>query len=259
MDKTILEAIDAAAEIWSRAVFPVALTGAGISVASGIPDFRSPGGLWSRFDPMEVATDKALRRNPLGVWQFLLEAVQVFVRAVPNPAHEALADLERAGCLQAIITQNIDSLHQRAGSRRVVEFHGHCRSFYCNSCRAAGDVGRVAKLTRADIPWTCDHCGGVIRPEVVFFGEAIPEQAMQEAEGLVARADLAIIVGTSGEVAPFSVFPYRIKAMGGRVIEINLGPTAYGRLPDVRIDAPAERVLPELARRILKPHAPAIT
>ncbi len=258
MDKATLEAIGAAADMWSRARFPVSLTGAGISVASGIPDFRSPGGLWSRFDPMKVATDRALRSNPLGVWEFLLEAVQVFARAVPNPAHEALAELERAGRLRAVITQNIDSLHQRAGSGRVVEFHGHCRSFYCNSCHAVGDAGRMAKLTRADIPWVCDHCGGLIRPEVVFFGEAIPAGAMREGEELVARADLAVIVGTSGEVAPFNIFPYRIKTMGGRVIEINLGPTAYGRLSDVRIDAPAERVLPELAHRILKPDAPPI-
>ena len=252
MDTRILAKIDQAADIWSRADFPVALTGAGVSVSSGIPDFRSPGGLWSRFDPMKVATDQALRSNPRGVWEFLLEAVRIFARAVPNPAHEALATMERAGRLKAVITQNIDSLHQFAGSERVVEYHGNCRSFYCNGCRTAYDPGRAAELTREDIPWTCDRCGGLIRPDVVFFGEAIPRQAAREGEELVARSDLAVIVGTSGEVAPFNAFPYRIKAAGGRIIEINLGPTAFGRLSDVRIDAPAEMVLPELAGRIAR-------
>lgn len=252
MDRATREAIDAAADIWRKSRFAVALTGAGVSVPSGIPDFRSPEGLWSRFDPMLVATDRALRTNPRGVWEFLLEAVQIFARAVPNPAHEALATLERADRLQAIITQNIDGLHQMAGSTRVVEFHGNCRSFYCMGCQAIYDAGRAAALTREDIPWYCDRCGGLIRPEVVFFGEAIPTRAMRESERLLDRADLALIVGTSGEVAPANTFPYRIKAAGGRVIEVNLGPTAFGRLPDVRIDAPAEKVLPELARSVAR-------
>jgi len=254
MDTALLASIEAAVHLWSRASFPVAFTGAGISVASGIPDFRSPGGLWSRFDPMQVATDHALRHNPRGVWEFLLEAVQIFARAIPNPAHQALAALEQAGLLRAVVTQNIDGLHQQAGSQRVVEFHGNCRSFYCMACKAAYSAGRATELAKADIPWTCGRCGGVIRPAVVFFGEAIPVQALQESEKLTARADLAVIVGTSGEVAPANTFPYRIKAAGGHVIEINLGDTAFGGLPDVRMQACGELVLPEIARRLAQRH-----
>jgi NAD-dependent deacetylase len=240
------------ADLWRQARFPIALTGAGISVASGIPDFRSPDGLWTRHDPAEVATLDALHSRPDKVWDLVYDIMLVLERAKPNPAHTALAELEAGGRLKAIITQNIDSLHQQAGSRNVVEFHGSGRRFYCMGCHEEYDPAGVRSLTRDDLPWTCGMCQRVIRPDFVFFGERIPEEPMGESMRLMELADLCLVVGTSGEVAPANTLPYRIKASGGRVVEINLGPSIFGELPDVRFDAPAEEVLPSLARLVLQ-------
>ncbi len=242
MDGLLHDAMD----LWRRSRRAIAFTGAGISVPSGIPDFRSPGGLWSHFDPQEVASIQALHANPTGVWEFLLEAVTMFTRAKPNPAHLALARLESCGKLGTLITQNIDGLHQAAGSKDVVEFHGGCQRFYCMRCKREYDPAAAARLTRNDIPWLC-ACGGLIRPEVVFFGETIPHEAMRRTGEAVSEADLVLIVGTSGEVAPANLIPRQVKADGGHVIEVNLGPTAFAGVSDVRFDAPAEVVLPALA------------
>ncbi len=234
-----------AARLLARAKKAVAFTGAGISVPSGIPDFRSPGGLWSRFDPMDVASVQALAQNPRGVWEFLLDAVKMMRAAAPNPAHETLAALEADGRLAGVVTQNIDGLHQRAGSRQVVEFHGSLRSWYCRRCGDEQDHSRFHELTPAQLPVTC-RCGGLVRPTVVFFGEGIPMEAMVGSGALVDGADLVLIVGTSGEVAPANAIPLRVKRAGGAVVEINLGPTAYEQVSDVRLDAPAEIALPLL-------------
>jgi len=234
-----------AARLLAQARKAVAFTGAGISVPSGIPDFRSPGGLWSRFDPMAVASIQALERNPRGVWEFLLDAVSLFHAARPNPAHQALADMERAGLVSGVVTQNIDGLHQRAGSRNVVEFHGSTASWHCRRCGAGHDLSRYHELTLAELPVTC-ACGGLVRPAVVFFGEGIPGDAVRGSDELLHGADLILIVGTSGDVAPANSMPYRVKRTGGVVLEVNLGPTAYAGLADVRLDAPAESVLPLL-------------
>ncbi len=232
-----------------RARHVVAFTGAGISVPSGIPDFRSPGGLWSRYDPWEVASLQALRANPEGVWEFLLEAVGMFGRARPNPAHEALARLEFLGRLDGVITQNIDGLHQAAGSNNVVEYHGGCGHFHCMRCRREYPAEQAHELGPKDIPWQCG-CGGIIRPDIVFFGEGIPGRASSRADDMVRRADAVIIVGTSGEVTPACLIPGRIKAGGGKVVEVNLGPTGFGGITDIRFDAPAELILPVLAELV---------
>ncbi len=224
----------------------VALTGAGISVPSGIPDFRSPGGLWSRFDPQEVASVQALETNPEKVWKFLLDALQVMLPARPNPAHLSLARLEEMGILQAVITQNIDNLHQMAGSRKVIEFHGGIHNFYCHGCKKKYNAQTAGELTEQDIPWLCSECSGVIRPAVVFFGEQIPEQALLETRRLVMSSDLILIVGTSGEVAPAGTLPAWVKGRGGTVIEINLGRTHFEGVTDIRVDEPAEKALPAI-------------
>jgi NAD-dependent deacetylase len=235
-----------AARLLAGARKAVALTGAGISVPSGIPDFRSPGGLWTRFDPLRVATADALRRDPVAVWEFMAAALDLFGSARPNPAHAALAALESRGRLAGIVTQNIDGLHQAAGSRSVVEFHGSAERFHCMGCGLAQTRAAIPGLLSRGAPPLCPHCGGAVRPDVVFFGEGIPRQAIQGSEELLAGADLALIVGTSGEVAPANAIPLRVARAGGAVVEVNLGPTAYGDLADVRLDAPAERVLPRI-------------
>ena len=204
----------------------VALTGAGISVESGIPSFRGAGGLWDRYDPMEYAHIRAFRRDPAKVWQLLKEMDDTISRARPNPAHYALAELEDKGYLTGIITQNVDNLHQAAGSKRVVEYHGNARRFVCDHCR-----GRHPRETLdfSHTPLYC-LCGGLIRPDVVFFGEAIPPAAQQEAEELAQHCDLLLVIGTSGEVAPASYIPHIAKQWAAIIVENNLEPTGltYG-------------------------------
>jgi len=235
-----------AARLLAGARKALALTGAGISVPSGIPDFRSPGGLWTRFDPMRVATAQALRNNPVAVWEFMAAAMDLFGQARPNPAHAALAGLERRGLLAGVVTQNIDGLHQAAGSRRVVEYHGSAERYSCTGCGLSLDRAAMPGLLARGVPPRCPECGRPVRPDVVFFGEGIPVEAVEETEELLAGADLALIVGTSGEVAPANAIPLRVARTGGAVVEINLGPTAFGDLADVRLDAPAEVVLPRI-------------
>lgn len=250
MDAVLQNRLEQAADILYSARLAIALTGAGVSVPSGIPDFRSPGGLWSRFDPWETASAEAIRRNPEGVWRFLLDAVRMMSEAEPNAAHTALADMEAAGALRAVVTQNIDGLHQRAGSQYVIEFHGSMDRFYCNECGRQEDASVARRLGPEDIPWFCPACGGLIRPEVVFFGEPIPQQAMAESFDLAEEADAVLVVGTTGEVAPANTIPQKIKARGGCVIDATLGPTYFDSICDVKLDAPAERSLPLLARMV---------
>jgi NAD-dependent deacetylase len=198
-----------------------ALTGAGISVESGIPDFRSPGGLWERFDPLEYAHIQSFRRNPAKVWQLLLEMDAIVSQAQPNPAHYALAELEAKGYLTGIITQNVDNLHQAAGSQRVVEYHGNALRFVCDNCR--GEHPRE-NLDFSHLPLYC-LCGGLVRPDVVFFGEPIPPAAQTGAEDLAQHCDLLLVVGTSGEVAPASFIPYIARQWNAIIVDNNLEPT----------------------------------
>jgi NAD-dependent deacetylase len=199
----------------------VALTGAGISVASGIPSFRGAGGLWDRYDPMEYAYIQAFRRDPVKVWQLLKEMDETITRARPNPAHYALAELEARGFLIGIITQNVDNLHQAAGSRRVVEYHGNALNFVCDTCR--GHHPRET-LDLSHPPLYC-LCGGLIRPAVVFFGEPIPTQAQEDAAELAQHCDLLLVIGTSGEVAPASYIPAIAREWHAVIVESNLEPT----------------------------------
>lgn len=221
----------------------VALTGAGISVESGIPDFRSKGGLWERFDPREFATIQAFRRNPAKVWTMLQEMEAVILAARPNPAHLALAELEARGKLMGVITQNVDNLHQAAGSRNVVEYHGNALRFVCLSCRGRWER---AALDFSRLPIYC-HCGGLIKPDVVFFGEPIPAAAQEAAYELVSACDLLIIIGTSGEVAPASFLPLTAKEAGAVILENNLDHTLLTRtVTDYFLKGPAGRIWPRV-------------
>lgn len=225
----------------------VALTGAGISVESGIPDFRSPGGLWERFDPMEYAHIRAFRAHPAKVWTMLKEMDAVITAARPNPAHYALAALEAKGLLLGVITQNVDNLHQAAGSRRVVEFHGNALRFICDNCK--GHHPRET-LDFSHTPLYC-LCGGLIRPDVVFFGEAIPAAAQREADQLVRDCDLLLVIGTSGEVAPASYLPYTAKDHGAVIVENNLEPTRLTyTYTDHILPGKAGEVLPQAVKSL---------
>ncbi|MFP4671447.1 MAG: SIR2 family NAD-dependent protein deacylase [Desulfohalobiaceae bacterium] len=239
-----------AADLWRKSRYQLAFTGAGISVPSGIPDFRSPGGIWSKYDPMQVATAQALAKNPKGVWEFMLDTLQMLDSAEPNPAHQALATMEQMGWLKGIITQNIDNLHQRAGSQTVVEYHGNFQRFYCASCARDASLEEIRELSARQIPVACSSCQGLVRPDVVFFGEPIPQQAQAQSTKMIKCADLLIIAGTSGEVAPANMLPREVKSQGGSIIEINLGQTHYQDISDVRLDAPVQDVLPQLAELV---------
>jgi NAD-dependent deacetylase len=215
----------------------VALTGAGISVPSGIPDFRSPGtGIWENVDPFEVATIDAFRRDPARFWSFYRPRFEMLGDKAPNPAHEALAELEARGMLEAVVTQNVDRLHRRAGTLRLIEVHGSIDTSSCISCEASWPLAEVDGLFDADGVAVCTECGGYVKPDVVLFGELLPEAAISEARELAQRAELMLCVGSSLEVFPAAALPELTIASGGSVAIVTQGPTPYDADAAVRMD-----------------------
>lgn len=209
-----------AAQIILDSQLTIALTGAGISVESGIPDFRSRGGLWDRFDPEEYATIYAFQNNPEKVWQMLKEMEQIVDNARPNAAHIGLAELEQMGLLKSVLTQNVDNLHQEAGSQDVIEYHGNSKSLTCLWCNKK--YGYEDK--RYEYPPRCE-CGKILKPDVIFFGEAIPSLAMARSSQLASACQALLIIGTSAVVSPFNILPRQAKQVGATIIEINLEKT----------------------------------
>ncbi len=230
------------AELLKNSNAAVALTGAGISVESGIPSFRGTHGLWTRYNPMEYAHIQAFITNPAKVWRLLRELEDIIAKARPNPAHYALAALEKMGRLRGIITQNVDNLHQEAGSRNVIEFHGNARRFVCLRCSRAFDP---KTLDFSQLPLYCP-CEGLIKPDIVFFGEEIPVAANKAAFELAEACDLMLVIGTSAAVMPANYLPYTAKNHGAKILEINLETTELTRrLTDYYFDDSASRVLSE--------------
>src|SRR5688572_25773119 len=200
----------------------VVLTGAGVSTESGVPDFRSPTGMWAEFDPLEYATFGAFRRDPVKVWRFYAPRFGMLTEAEPNAAHLALAELERLGLVGAVVTQNIDLLHERAGSREVVEVHGSIRTSSCLSCGARYELAEVVPLLEAgDGAPACPVCGAILKPDVVFFDELLPEGALGRAQALAEEARLLLVVGSSLEVHPVADLPHATLAAGGQVAVVN--------------------------------------
>ena len=216
----------------------VALTGAGISVPSGIPDFRSPGtGLWENVNPMEVAHIDAFRADPVRFWQFYGHRFQALDGKLPNGAHRALVALEQQGRLEAVVTQNIDGLHEAAGSRSIVEVHGSISHCVCLRCGAREDQGEVrARIGAAadGVPYCV--CGDPLKPDVVLFGEYLDERALARASALAEAADLLLCVGSSLEVYPIAQLPQITLAAGGQVALVTIGPTPYDRDAAVKLD-----------------------
>ncbi len=232
---------DAAAEQLAKLITEssctVALTGAGISVPSGIPDFRTPGtGLWENVDPMEVAHIDAFRRDPARFWSFYRPRLQGLGGVDPNPAHEALAELERLGLLEGVITQNIDTLHTRAGSERVVEVHGSIRTASCQACEATYALAEIEALFDDEGIAACRACTSLVKPDVVLFGELLPAEAMAEAEALASRAELLLCVGSSLEVYPVAGLPSLTMARGGKLAIVTRGPTPFDGDAELRLD-----------------------
>lgn len=226
------------AELLRESERAVALTGAGISVPSGIPDFRTPGtGLWENVDPMEVAHIDAWRRDPDRFWRFYGDRFASLHDKRPNRAHEVLVELERRGVIRGVITQNIDRLHRAAGTERLIEVHGSIEWSVCMECGGRVGIERVIELLEtADGAPECLACIAALKPDVVLFGELLPEAAMAEAHALAAEADLLLCVGSSLEVYPVASLPEVTLRAGGRLALVTQGPTPYDRRAAVKLD-----------------------
>ncbi|BDQ37796.1 NAD-dependent deacetylase [Pseudodesulfovibrio nedwellii] len=239
-------ALENASQALKNARCAMAFTGAGISVESGIPPFRGPGGVWSKYDP-EKFEKGYFKRHPDEVWPLLKEIFfDMLEKAKPNPAHIALAQLESEGKLAGVVTQNIDSLHKEAGSSVVHEYHGSTRRMQCMSCRTFFDSHSIP-LDK--LPPACPACGGLLKPDFIFFGEGIPTDVHRAATDLAKQSDVCLIVGTGGQVMPAGRIPYIVKNRGGTIIEINLHDTDYSyTTSDYFLQGKAGDMTPRLAR-----------
>ena len=240
--------IEQAQQMVREARHAVALTGAGISTPSGIPDFRSPNsGLWNEVDPFEVASIYGFRRRPQDFYDWIHPLARLTMEARPNPAHEALAYLETHGPLQSVITQNIDMLHHKAGSRVVHELHGHLREMTCLRCYAVSPAAEIlaAFIVSGEVPHC--SCGGVLKPNVILFGEQLPVSVLNEARRQAKACDLMLVAGSSLEVAPAGDLPLLAKECGARLIIVNYDRTFVDEAADVVIHADVVDVLPRLA------------
>jgi NAD-dependent deacetylase len=228
----------------------VVLTGAGISTESGIPDFRSPTGIWAQFDPLEYGSIEAFRADPRKVWEFYAPRYRMLTDAEPNDGHRVLAELERRGLVRAVVTQNIDLLHERAGSQDVVEVHGSIRTSSCAACGSRRALAEVVVLVDEHGAPPCPECGTILKPDVVMFGELLPEEAIERAFALAEEAALLLVVGSTLEVYPVAGLPDATLARGGRLAIVNRGQTALDHLASVRIDGAAGETLRALAETL---------
>jgi NAD-dependent deacetylase len=229
-----------------RAKRMVAFTGAGISAESGIPTYRGAGGVWSRYDPAKYASIDYFFEDPAYYWRFFKEArYPVLKSAAPNAGHVALARLEADGPLQALITQNIDGLHQAAGSRNVLELHGNTRRIRCLSCGGVFGIDAVREQVEHELPPGCKSCGGMLKPDVVLFGESLPEDVLRQAAEEAGNCDLFLSVGSSLVVQPAASMPAIAKQAGATLVIINKDETPLDAMADLVIRDNAAAVLPE--------------
>ncbi len=224
-----------------------ALTGAGISVDSGIPDFRSEGGLWKRYDPLEHATLESFNRDPTKFWTMGRELAETIIKAEPNAAHIALAKLEAQGKLTGVITQNIDNLHQSAGNKNVIELHGNYLCTHCIECKAEYFGKKVHEsVAQGEIPPKCEKCGGILKSEAILFGEALPEEPMAKAIKLCRDTNLLIVIGSSLTIYPAAFLPQLAKNAGAKVVLINLKGTNKDDVADIVLKGRATEILPRI-------------
>ena len=248
----------AAADILAASRYAIALTGAGLSVESGIPSFRGPDGLWTRYGQPSNLSYRVFSRDPRAWWERRLrdevtsdnptyDLKDAVDRAVPNPGHRALAELETMGVLRGLITQNVDGLHTAAGSRQVLEIHGN-RSFL--RCLGCGDRWPRPAGGFAELPPTCADCGGIVKLDTVMFGEPIPRATLASCLEQVRRCDAMLLAGTSGAVNPAAQFPLLAREQGAKIIEVNPVATQLTGAADVVINGPAGAALPDIVRRL---------
>lgn len=232
----------------------VAITGAGISTPSGIPDFRSrDSGLWSKYDPMAVASLTAFRHDPESFFTWIRPLVESILNAQPNPAHLALAELEAEGYLKGVITQNIDGLHRRAGSRHLFEIHGHLRQATCISCYRTFSTERyLERFLESGAPPRCPHCGAMLKPDIILYGEQLPFEVVRGAMELLEGCDLLLIAGSSLEVTPAASMPMGPLNAGAKLMIINHDPTYLDKRADVIFHEDVAEILPRLVTEVLR-------
>ncbi len=244
-----MDAIDRAAKMIANSRYAVVFTGAGVSAESGIPTFRGENGLWRRFDPEEVASIDGFMRNPKAFWTFAKELI-LKTMAEPNAGHYAIAELERMGIVKAVITQNIDGLHQKAGSKKVLELHGSLKLVDCLNCGRTfrwNDI--IDKIETGNV--ACDECGSpYLKPRIVFFGESLPKDVLREAIDEAKRSDVFIVVGSSLQVYPAASIPFIAKDSGAKLIMINADPTEKDWLFDVVIYGKSGEILPKIVEKV---------
>lgn len=244
-------AIRQAADLVHDASYVAVLTGAGISTASGIPDFRSPtSGVWNKLDPMAVASIWAYHDHPGTFYRWFVPLARQIRHAKPNLAHFALAEMEEVARLNLVITQNIDGLHQVAGSKHVAELHGHLRTASCLQCAQQEALEIIWPLAERGQAATCPACGGLMKPDVVLFGEPLPYDALRAAQEAALFCDVLISIGTSLEVEPASDLPHLARRSGARVIIVNRQPTIADKIADIVIHDDVVTVLPALVRAL---------
>jgi len=248
---TLEDNIRNAAALMRKSKFTTAYTGAGISVESGIPPFRGTDGLWSHYDPRNLEIDY-FYENPAESWAIIKEIFyDFFGKAKPNKAHLALANLEKHQMIHRVITQNIDNLHQEAGSKEVYEFHGNSQRLVCVECHAVYPHGEVSL---DHLPPVCRQCGGLLKPDFVFFGESIPSIPLNAAYDAVSLSDVFLIIGTTGEVMPANQFPVMAKSNGAKIIEINPSASHYtNAITDIFLQGKAGEVMEKLEKELLSP------
>lgn len=247
------EAIEDAAELFRKAKRVAALTGAGVSTPSGIPDFRSEGtGLWSRDEPLEVASLNTFRTHPELFFAWFRPLVGQIFNAEPNAAHKALADLESSTREITIITQNIDILHQKAGSKKVIEMHGSIQTMSCTQCFKKFETKPFVQdfIENGNIP-TCQNCNGILKPDVILFGEQLPQTAWFNAQRAARQCDLMLVAGSSLEVLPVAGLPMQALDRGAHLIIVNNSPTYLNVRADVVIMKDVATILPEIAKRVI--------
>jgi len=224
----------------------VAFSGAGLSAESGIPTYRGAGGLWNEYDPDKYANISYFMRDPSYYWRFFRDVrYPILKMAKPNEGHVALAKMEGQGKCRSVITQNIDGLHQEAGQKQVIELHGNTRRFYCLDCHHTLTMREAYQLLSQELPPRCT-CGGMIRPDVVFFGESLPEDALEEASHAALECEVFIVVGSSLVVQPAAQLPVLAKQRGAQLIIVNIGETPLDNMADFVLDASASKILPQL-------------
>lgn len=248
--KALTESVQELAKLLQQASYAVALTGAGVSTESGIPDFRSPeSGMWQQVDPFKVASIEGFRKDPQSFYEFWSWRFAKLTEAKPNVTHIALAELERKGILKALITQNIDNLHHQAGSKKIYEVHGNYTRGLCIECHKRYEITALfEKVKQSKVPY-CDDCYGLLKPDVVLFGELLPVD-FYESVAEVKRADLLLVLGTSLEVYPVAELVPQAKRSGAKIVILNREPTPFDGVADLAIHSQLGPAM-ELLRRLI--------